>query len=209
MMKKKIKWIIWIEVIVFYMSVLNIISHAKGPTPYRVNTENSLLSASDMVPFSDMGMIGEKENSLYIFNNEEGAAVGYQGELQLDQLDGVHISFVVNCPSEYVGSMLYIDLYNYEENYDFPEQEHQVTLQEGMNQVSFDLSPGEEPPKTCSLRFFTTSLADYTLEEIQINSVEALPKVTTAMIACVAIIFVLIVITGLYAWCMFRRFETK
>lgn len=194
--KTKLKWIIIVELIVFYFALLNVISHARGPVPYQIDTSQPVVQIEDFVPMAEMG-VDKTETALPFYNAVEGAVAGYQSELQLGQLQGIHISFSVNCPADYAGNLLYIDLYNYEAGYDFPEQEYEVILQ-GDQQISFELSPGEKAPDSCFLRFFTNGLADYNLEQIQVNPVIALPRVTTAMIVAVVGSLLILVLTIVY-----------
>lgn len=194
MKRIKIKCIIIVELIVFYFTLLNVISQARGPIPYQIDTSQPVVQIENFVPMAEMGVTAT-ETTLPIYNTVEGAVAGYQSGIQLKQLDGLHISFSVNCSADYVGNLLCIDLYNDEEGYDSPDQEYHVVLREGFQQISFDLSLGERAPDSCFLRFFTSAPADYTLEQVQVNRVVALPKVTDAMIVAVGISLVILVVT--------------
>lgn len=206
MQKKKVnlKWLVIVELMVFYFALLNVISHARGPVPYRIDTSQQVVQTENFMPMVEMG-VDATETALPIYNTVEGAVAGYQSELQLEEVNGIYISFSVNCPADYAGKLLYIDLYNHEAGYDFPEQEYQVVLQEGEQEISFSLSPGERAPESCYLRFFTTAQADYILEHVQVNPIVQLPKVTISMIAVVGISLLSLMLTVSYIWSQERK----
>lgn len=130
---------------------------------------------------ADMG-VEASETALHIYNTVDGAVAGYTGPLSnLGELECVTIQFQVECPAEFVGNTLIVDLYNYEPSYDNPEQEYHVVLQEGINNISIELLPGQTAPETGELRFFTVNTADYWIENVQVFEKIAQPKVTMPM----------------------------
>ena len=198
MKQRRIKWLIIVEVIAFYFSVLNIISHVRGPITYEADTSVSLLNISSMTSFFDMG-VSREDNNLPIVNTVPGQAAGYQGELSLKGLKGVAVSFFVDCPTEYAGNEFYVDLYNYEANYDSPEQDYRFILAEGFQEVKFQLPVGKDAPENCQIRFFTNGVANYTLEDIEVYEAKELPKVTLPMGAAMLVLFIVLSITSGYA----------
>lgn len=197
----RLKALLIIEIIVCYMAFLNVISHARGPQNYEAVTDAPLLTASDFIGFDG----GRAEQGLVFNNQTMGAAVGYQAELSLDELERILISFTVDCPPEYIGSTLYVDLYNDIANYDNPEQEYHLVLQEGLNNASTVLEPGKSAPENGQLRFFTVEPADYTLEDLQIYQEIPLPNVTTDMIAVAVVLFLGM---GITAFIYFRKINS-
>ena len=56
MKKSRIKWIIMVELIVFYFSLLNVVSHARGPVPYQIDISQPVVQIEDFVPMVEMGV---------------------------------------------------------------------------------------------------------------------------------------------------------
>ena len=179
------------EVIVCYMALLNIVSHARGPQNYDILTDTPLAVVSDFSSFDG----GSTEQGMLLENQTPGTAVGYQAELSLNELESIYISFSVDCPAEYAGGTLIVDLYDYESNYDSPEQEYHLTLQQGVNKAAFSLKPGENAPSNAMLRFFTTDPAKYQLKDINVFHEILESKLTRTMIAVFMISLVICVIT--------------
>lgn len=202
--KAKLKWIIIVELIVFYFSLLNVISHARGPVPYQIDTSQPVVRIEDFVPMAEMG-VDATETALPFYNAVEGSAVGYQTEVSLQSVNPINIQFQIECPPEQSGTTLYVDLYNFEASYDNPEQEKQIVLQEGLNQIQFDLNKGEQAPGTAYLRLFTLNVVDYQIEQLQIYEKMALPKVSTPM--WVAVVVMGIVLLGTIGYKMVKLKE--
>lgn len=204
MKQGNMKWLVIVELIVFYFSILNVISHAKGPVPYEIHTEEPLIQQELFQPFSDMG-VSPTENSLPLVNTAEGTAAGYQAELDLQTLEAMNIQFQIDCPPEQAGTTLFVDLYNAEAGYDSPEQEQQITLQAGVNTLTLDLNPGEQAPEQGWLRLFTLNVVNYQIENLQVFEKTALPKVTPAMIGAPAVLVIFLCATVCYQIFMAKR----
>ena len=202
--KAKLKWIIIVELIVFYFSLLNVISHARGPVPYQIDTSQPVVQIEDFVPMTEMG-VDATETALSFYNAVEGSAVGYQTELSLKDIEVLNIQFQLDCPDGQAGTTLFVDLYDFESGYDNPEQEKQIVLQEGLNQIQFDLNKGEQAPGTAYLRLFTLNVVDYQIEQLQIYEKMALPKVSTPM--WVAVVVMGIVLLGTIGYKMVKLKE--
>ena len=197
--KAKLKWIIIVELIVFYFSLLNVISHARGPVPYQIDTSQPVVRIEDFVPMAGMG-VDKTETALPFYNAVEGAVAGYSGALSLKDVECLSIQFQIECPTKFAGNTLIVDLYNYESNYDNPEQEYHVVLQEGFNEISIELSPGDAAPETGELRFFTVNLAEYQIEGLKVYEKIAMPKITTPMWIAVLVFGFLLGATLIYTY---------
>lgn len=182
------------EIIFLYLSILNVISHARGPIPYTVDTENPLVQVEEFLPFFDMGVTGNA-GELPILNTTPGVAAGYHAELALDTLGEFQVSFSIDCPAECAGSVLIVDLYNLEENYDTIEQEVQVALKAGENEVAVKMAPGEQHPNTAQLRIFTVQPLEGYLCDLYVGEVITLERVTATMLAVPAVLAVLLIAT--------------
>ena len=195
--RRKTKWLLSAEGIVFYLALLNIISHIRGPVPYQVDTSQSIIQIQDFIPMAEMG-VSATETVLPIYNTVDGTVAGYTAPLVFQDLECLTIQFQVNCPPEFEGNTLIVDLYNYEAQYDNPDQEHHVVLQAGTNNISFELLPGDAAPETGELRFFTVNTADYEIEKLQVHEKTAMPKVTSPMVAAVIVLAILWMATLCY-----------
>lgn len=178
---KKIKWLLIAEIIVFYMSLLNLLSHVRALAPYRVITEDVLLTAEDFQSFRSPEVFGT--NGVLSFGNEtDGEVEGYQCQLVLSDLGGLSVCFEIDCPAAYAGNVLTVDLFNAQAGYDSSEQEEQTSLLAGWNTVEIALAPGENAPDTAQLRIFTTQPAQYEVRDLQVYGHDLLPKVTPSMV---------------------------
>ena len=201
---QRIKWLLILEGIVFYFALLNIVSHVRGPIPYQIDKTTPLVEMEEFQPFFDMGAV-VKEKVLPIINVSEGVAAGYQTEVLLSDVDAINIQFQVNCPADQAGSVLHVDLYNAEAEYDNPEQEQEITLQEGWNEIQFDLIKGDQAPDTAYLRLFTLNAVNYQIESLEIYRKIPLPKVTTPMAAAAIVAGVLLLGTIGYGMLKIRE----
>ena len=202
--RKRIKWLLILEGIVFYFALLNIISHVRGPIPYQIEETTPLVEMEEFQPFFDMGAV-VTEKALPIINVSEGVAAGYQTEVLLIDVDAINIQFQVNCPADEAGSILHVDLYNAEAEYDNPEQEQEITLQEGWNEIQFDLLKGDQAPDTAYLRLFTLNAVNYQIENMEIYRKTPLPKVTNPMVAAAVVTGMLLLGTIGYRVLKFRE----
>lgn len=189
------------EIIICYMSVLTVISYARGPIKYEANPDDTICTPEDFVSFADAQEV--QGGTLPFENSVQGEAVGWQAELELFRFDRIHVSFKLKCPAEYAGGTLFVDLYNYEEGYDSPEQEYQLVLTEGENKADFTLFPGDQRPEKAFIRFFTLDPAQYSVEELNICTEQQARKVSTAIYIGVGICFVLLIST-VAAWEIYK-----
>ena len=196
---KQIKRLLIIEVLIFYFCILNLVSHARGPVPYQKDIDYPLLQAEDFQPFFDMG-IAQTDATLPLLNTTEGRATGYQGDIILTGIEGVYVSFQIECPTDEVGKTIVVDLYNVEAGYDLPEQEKQIVLQAGLNEIDILLSPGQNAPESAQLRIFTVEAADFTITELGIFKLVRQPKITGGMMAIPVAVGILCLGTLLVYW---------
>ena len=199
-----LKILIIIELLICYMSILTVISYWRGPVQYRALPEEPLLISTDFASFSDDKVVGAQ--SLRLQNDFAGNAVGYASLLNLIDLEQIAVSFSVDCPVQYAGNTLHIDLWNV--GYDRDEQEYTVALQGGLNQFDIFLNKGLEAPNEAMLRFFTLDLADYSIENIQVSLAETLPKVSSVLLT-VTVVSVLILLFTIFALFNSRNNEMK
>jgi hypothetical protein len=197
--RKRIKWLLILEGIVFYFALLNIISHVRGPIPYQIDTNRPIIQMQDFKPMTEMG-VDITEVALPIYNAKDGEPAGYTGEVNLKGLECLSIQFQVEVPAQFAGNTLIVDLYDYESGYDDPEQEFHVVLQEGVNDVCIELLPGSYAPDTGELRFFTVNPADYQITDLRVFQKTAMPKVTASMIATALVVGLLWSGTILYSF---------
>ena len=178
--------LIVVEMIVCYLAVLALISHARGPEKYWIAEESPLLAAGDFTSF--VGGAAE-EGRLRLVNDMAGQAPGLAAELPLEGLEGIRVAFQVDCPPEYAGGTLVVDLYNAEARYDSAEQEFSLELEPGVNMVERTIDPGESAPGRAQLRIFTLDPAGYGIHELTVCPVEAMPKLGMGLLAAAAACF--------------------
>lgn len=180
--RKRVKWLLVLEGIVLYFALLNIVSHARGPIPYQTDTSHPIIQIQNFKPMTEMG-VDTTEVTLPIYNAKDGEPAGYTGEVSLKDLECLSIRFKLEVPAQFAGNTLIVDLYDYESEYDNPEQESHVVLQEGVNDISIELLTGNNAPDTGELRLFTVNPADYQITDLEVFQKTAMPKVTAPMIA--------------------------
>lgn len=193
-LKNRRRYTIVVLLLVFYFSLLNVVSHARAPVSYKANTEQPILQASDFQPFFDMGVLST-DSQLPIVNQTANVGAGYAASVSLIGVEGIGISFQIQCPEEYEGKTIIIDLYNLEANYDSIDQEEQLVLQTGQNKIQAQLSPGEYAPESAQLRIFTVETADYVIEDIKVFELAQAPKITMMMLAVPALVAAMLLVT--------------
>lgn len=197
------KGIIITETIICYLACLAVVSYIQGPVRYRVVTEAPIPES-----FTTFAGVPAETGGVFFFENVvPGEVVGYMTTLRLSGLDRIQISFQVECPAEFAGGILFIDLYNLEAGYDNPEQDYHLTVQEGHSEVAFAMAPGENPPEYAYLRIFTLDPAGYRLEDIRIYCEERMPKVSVGLWIGAGICFLLLL--GTVAMWMANQTEKK
>lgn len=174
-----LKFVVIISAIATYISILNIISHIRGPVQYYANKDFPMVDVGDFVSFT-----GEQTNSdvLILSNPSVGSVAGYSANILLYDTERIQVSFDIVCPEEYDQSTILIDLYNPEEEYDSQEQEDVKRLQKGNNTIVTVLNPGQDAPKEAQLRIFTGDSINVTLDNIEVYQLLKKPKVTVSMI---------------------------
>ena len=192
--RKNIKWLIVVEAIVFYFAGLNVISYARGPERYVSSDDNNLLlQMEDFLPLS-----AEEEktvNDMMLINDTQGTAVGYTAGLQLTNLDKIIVSFRIDCPTEFAGGTIFVDLCNGGLGYDNPEQECSIRLESGENDIQCYINKGANAPSEAQFRIFTLDKANYLVEELKIEKAIPAPLVTPLMIWAVVLSGIVLIAT--------------
>lgn len=192
------KLILIIELVVSYMALLNLISHMRDAEKYEIDKEHPILLTDDFQQFA--GTPGKTTDGLQIDNPNYGEIIGFEGEISLLQFENITASFMVDCPTDLgVGSILFVDLYDFETGYDFTEQEHQVTIEKGIKAYELDFYRGAVFPPLGELRFFTAGPGAYSIKDIQVYPRILLPKISSGMIAGAVICLALTAVTCV-AW---------
>lgn len=202
-MKSKVQWktILIAEIIISYMALLTVVSHICAPQAYRAETEAPILMTSDFVSFS--GESAERE--LLFRNDTSGSAVGYQSALKLTEAERIAVTLKINCPEEYSGCKLYVDLYESESGYDDPEQEAVLTTEAGEQEAELILYAGEQHPENAWLRIFTTDKSEFSVEKIVVSEAVPQEKVSKAMLGVTALIVFGTMGTALYCISKWRK----
>lgn len=193
------------EVIVCYMAILAVISYARGPERWRP-VGPPVLESGAFASFA--GEPAGENGPLPMENGPDGQAVGYQAETALSGVDALQVTLKVECPAEYAGNTLIVDLYNDQAGYDDPAQESQVALQAGPNQLDLSLDPGSSPPEQAALRLFTLDSAGYQLEDVTVRQMERTPKVPGSVWVGLVVCLALPLFT-LAAWVVTRKLERR
>lgn len=194
-----------VGVIVCYMAILTAISYARGPEHWRP-AEPPVLESGAFTSFA--GEAAGENGPLPMENGPDGQAVGHQAEVELIGGAALQVSLKVECPAEYAGNTLIVDLYNDQVGYDDPAQESQVALQEGTNQLDLSLDPGSSPPERALVRLFTLDPAGYQLEDVTVRQMERIPKVPGSVWIGLAVCLALPLVT-LAAWLVTRKLERR
>ena len=113
-----------VGVIVCYMAILTAISYARGPEHWRP-AEPPVLESGAFTSFA--GEAAGENGPLPMENGPDGQAVGHQAEVELIGGAALQVSLKVECPAEYAGNTLIVDLYNDQVGYDDPAQERGPT----------------------------------------------------------------------------------
>lgn len=200
------KGIIIAEVIVCYLAGLAVVSYIRGPERYQVVEGAPQPQTEEFVSFD--GAPAEAGGILALENVDPGKAVGYMTRMRLRESEKIQISFQIECPAEFAGGTLYVDLYNYEAGYDNPEQEYQLIVREGHNEAEFLLTPGERSPEEASLRIFTLDPAGYRLENVRVSCVQQQGKVPVELYIGAILCFVLLAVTA-SMWMIDQEEEKK
>lgn len=188
------------ELILCYMVGLVIISYARGPEKYRRDPSGPKWTASDFSCFDDTGQSQVLKDVLHVENITPGRNIAFQTEVELTGVDGFGISFLIDCPLEYQGTHLAVDLYNEAAGYDEGSVEYMHMLSEGENKISCELVPGEGAPNTASLRIFTADVVNYNIRELRIDTLQKTAKVSAGMWAALLFAVAATAITWAVAW---------
>lgn len=148
--------------IVLYILILCMISSIKNP---QLKTVTKYLAG----PNEFAALVGDtKINEDSLFMHGEGDKV-FGTEVNLSNIKGFNVSFNIDCPTEYAGVTIYIDLYNIEANYDSPQSEFAAELRAGSNIIEGMLNPGNKRPDKAILRIFATKKLDIVIKNVSVQ----------------------------------------
>ena len=190
-----------VEIIACYMAILTAISYARGPEQWQ-KTEPPVLESGAFTSF--VGEAARENGPLPMVNGPDGQAVGYQAETDLGSGIPLQVALKIECPVEYAGNTLIVDLYNYEAGYDDPAQESQVTLQLGTNELVLTLDPGASPPRQALVRLFSLDPAGYQLDDVTVWQMAQTPKVPGSVWIGLGMCLALLMFT-LAAWIVLKK----
>lgn len=195
--QKKIHWkaILVLEAISFYFAVLNVISHMRAPAVYE-RVEEPLIQTEEFSPYFQMGVV--TDSTLPLVNQEEGVVAGYEKDISSEGLDQLRIQCHIDCPEQYLGAAIFIDLYQ-QNGYDDPQREQVINLESGPNDIDVCLEVGDNPPEIIFVRLFTPSVIDVEIENLQVFEMVKTSCVHPAMYGAVVISGVLYIGTFLLA----------
>ena len=195
-LKNILKRLLIVEIITYYIVVLTIISHVRGPEKYQRDPAGPVWTASDFSCFDDTGRSRVQEDKLHMENTTAGHNIIFQTEVNMIGSDGFYINFFIDCPPEYQETHLAVDLFNEEAGCDEGNVEYMHTLSEGENKIVCELFPQENVPGTAFMRIFTSDSANYNVQDLQIYSLCKAEKVSVSMILTLVLMVVAMVITG-------------
>lgn len=162
--------IIILTAILLYFSLLTYISYQRAPAQYRIDENTpSLAEYQDFIVMAGEEGAYVGQDSL-MFDSADSSAEVFAARLSLTDLQKISVQFSVDCPEEYAGTTLHVDLYD-GEAYDAPEQEFFVVLAPGVNQINEVLDKGENAPEEAWLRIFTLEPAKYAVDNLHIYAV--------------------------------------
>jgi len=188
------------EILFCYMLALAVISHVRGPEKYEEDTKNTRWTAESFLCVDDTGLSGVRGNTLHVQNDVPGRNIEFRTGVQLAENMGFQISFYIDCPADFAGDGIAVDLYSDESGYDWPYQIYIHTLSAGVNEVSCSLFPGEGAPDNAWLRIFTSSKADYDIQDLQVCRLIQAEKVSVGLKAALGVGLLATVITGAAGW---------
>ena len=161
------KLIVGVLAIFLYFAVLTCISYQRASEEFRIDKNaQQLIGYQDFIVMN--GNEGERvEPDGLVFNSSDGSAKVFAARVNLAELRTISVQFTVDCPKEYAGTTLHVDLYD-GEAYDAPEQEFSVVLAPGVNQINEVLDKGENAPEEAWLRIFTLEPAGYSIHNLKV-----------------------------------------
>lgn len=199
-MKGKTGKLLIFELILCYMVLLVLISHARGPDKFQRDSGGPVWTASDLQCFDEMELSKVEGTVLHMESATFGRNIVFQREIKIDGVDGVFVGFLIDCPQEYQGTHLAVDLYNEAAGYNEGGARYMHTLSQGKNEISCRLFVGENAPDTALIRIFTADLANYDIQELQIYTLHKTEKVGAGMWIALLLAVAATAVTGAVGW---------
>lgn len=163
--QKRFKIIFGIELLAIYFSILSVISFVRA-TEQCQKSKDPLLTYSDFFVVVGESEATASEDSL-VFHSKDAVDKVFSAGLSLQNLESIWVEFVVNCPEEYQGSVLHVDLWA--DGYDNSEQEFETILKVGKNKIAGVLHKGDHAPDEAQFRIFSLDPGEYSVEELFIS----------------------------------------
>lgn len=161
------------EHIVFSLVITGIILYFSVLGLALVTDPEFMSSKSDnFVNYNDFSVLFGKNSHVseaeLVFSDQEDGTMFYT-ILPATDMEEITVRFTLNCPENYAGTMLFVDLYGNE--YDFPEQEFMVILNQGINEVCESIPITGNIPDELQMRLYTLGPAEYSLVDLSVTTV--------------------------------------
>jgi len=198
--KTMLKRLLIVEILFCYILTLAVVSHIRGPDQYKEDARSIQWTAESFLCVDDTGLSGVKGNTLHVQNDVPGRNIEFRTGVQLAEDTGFRISFLIDCPAEFAGDGIAVDLYNEEARFDWPYQVYIYTLSAGTNKISYDLFSGENAPDTAWLRIFTSSKSNYDIQNLRVCHLIQVEKVSVGLKAALFAGLLAVAVTGSVSW---------
>ncbi len=195
-----IKRLLMFEILLCYILALAVVSYIRGPDKYKEDTRSIQWAAESFLCIDDTGLSGVKGNTLHVQNDVPGQNIEFRTGVQLAEDIGFRISFFIDCPADFAGGGIAFDLYNDEAGDDWPYQVYNYALSAGPNEISYDLFPGENAPDAAWLRIFTSSKANYDIQNLRICRLMQVEKVSARLKVALCASLLAVAVTGSVIW---------
>lgn len=177
-MKKKLRVLSLILLLVGYFCLLTAISYVRAPQAALLDMQPVLRTADFRVLEGAEGAATVSPDAVVLRNAAQGELTGCTAVLRVENTRTLSLQFSVSCSGDTAGGLLTVDLCS--EGYDHAEQERQIVLEPGKEDVTLTIDPGADAPEYTNLRFFTHDRIDARLENITVSV--PLPKDVTTVV---------------------------
>lgn len=187
LMIKHKKGVAVVLVLCIYFALLSLVSFARAPVQYQSTSEQ-------LLTYSDLSVsIGENEafvsDAFLAFNSRNSGAKAFSAWISLLGVENIWVEFTVDCPEEYQGSILHVDLCA--DGYDNPEQEFEVALVPGENRIAGVLHKGDHAPEKAQFRVFTLDPGVYIIEDLFVCNAIKSNRMMAGVIVVTALFIIL------------------
>ncbi|MBR1494207.1 MAG: hypothetical protein IJ601_04075 [Acidaminococcaceae bacterium] len=158
-------------IIVLYFLFLTWVSFLRAPSEARAVISGDVIAEyKDFINLDEGSGAGVEEDKL-VFGTGDSPASVFGARVPLADSQGIEVSFTVDCPAEYAGSVVHVDLFD-GAGYDFEEQEFQITLLEGLNEIEQSLYKGANAPEEAWLRIFILENAEIEMRRLKLHELK-------------------------------------